>query len=462
MRAESRDKDRRLGAATLITEVEPFVAGDTVIIGIPAGGVAVAAEIARAFSAPLDVCVVRKLRAPTDEASLGFGAIAEGGELVLDAGAAARTGLGEVQIARLIAEKDVEARELLRRIRRGRPPLELAGKTVIVVDDGASTGNTARAALRAARRRGARRTVLALELAPRATLDHLASEADVVVCAEVLPDAHAANRAYQELERIRVDQIADLLGQSEDEAPEPSQRALRGPVRIRVADAALDGDLVVPMSATGLVLFAHSSDQLRHDRGHNLVSRTLEHAGLATLVVDLLTPRERHLGKTPVGRLSFNAEMLARRLAAATSWAREQPETSALAVGYFGTSVGAAAALLAAADPDNRVMAVAARACRPDLADRAIAALRSPTLLLVGERDPALLELNRRALERLRCTKRLSVVGGATHDFEEPGALEQVARRAAAWFGRHLTSGALGWRRSVFEPGPRGASPRVR
>ena len=462
MRAEGRDKDRRLGAAALIEELEPFMGAETVVIGLPAGGVAVAAEIAKAFQVPLDVCVVRKLRGPRDDASLGFGAIAEGGELVLDAASASRSGLGEGQIARLIAEREVEVRELVRRIRRGRAPVDLTGKTVVIVDDGSSTGNTARAALRSVKRRGARRMILALGLAPRATLDELAREADELLCAEVEPDANAANRAYQKLARIRADQIAELLGTERQEAPEPSQRALRGPVRIRVADASLDGDLVLPLGATGIVLFAHGADQARHDKGHLLVSRALEHAGLATLVVDLLTPRERHLIMTPAGRLSFGAEMLAGRLSATTSWAREQPETSPLTVGYFGTSLGAAAALLAAADPDNRVMAIAARACRPDLVERAIASLRVPTLLLVGERDPALLELNRRALERLRCTKRLSVVGGATHDFDEPGALEQVARRAAAWFGRHLTASALGRRRSTFEPGRATAAPRAR
>lgn len=439
MHAGLRDPDRRLGATELARALEGFVAPDVAIIGLPAGGVAVAAMIARQLGAPLDVCVVRKLRAPTDDLALGFGAIAEGGELVLDPPAAARTGLGETQVARLIAEKDVEVRELVRRLRRGRPPIDLAGKTVIVVDDGAATGNTARAALRSVKRRGARRVVLAVVVAAQSTIEELAFEADEIVCLHAEPNAHAANRSWQRFARVPEVEIAELLGAPTDEPSELRMRALRGPVRIRTDEVALEGDLVVPIGARGIVLFAH--EEGRQSGQHHVLTRAFERTGLATLVLDLLTPRERHLGKTPAGRLAFGLDMLAGRLSAATQWTRDQPETSPLAIGYFGSSTGAAAALIAAADPINGVRAVATRSGRPDLANVALAAVRAPTLLLVGERDPALLELNRRALVLLKCTKRLSVVSGATHGFDEPGALEQVARRSANWFSRHLMAG---------------------
>jgi putative phosphoribosyl transferase len=193
------------------------------------------------------------------------------------------------------------------------------------------------------------------------------------------------------------------------------------------------GDLVVPEGASGLVLFAHGSCSSRHSPRNRQVAGALNAAGQATLLIDLLTlDEERHRANV------FDIELLAERLVAATRWVRGQPDLCHLGVGYFGASTGAGAALWAAADLPDQVQAVVSRGGRPDLAAPRLAAVRAPTLLIVGGHDDIVIELNRQALAQLRCEAELEIVPGATHLFEEPGTLEAVQQRAADWFARHL------------------------
>ena len=199
----------------------------------------------------------------------------------------------------------------------------------------------------------------------------------------------------------------------------------------------LPADLVVPADALGCVVFAHGSGSTRLSPRNRLVGGVLEEAGLATLLFDLLLPEE-----AADRRNVFDVELLAERLEGATRWLETRPEIDGLPVGYFGASTGAAAALWAAADLGSRICAVVSRGGRPDLAQARLGEVRSPTLLVVGERDELVLELNREALGRLDCEAELEVVPGATHLFEEPGTLEEVARLARGWFVGHL--GACG------------------
>ena len=199
----------------------------------------------------------------------------------------------------------------------------------------------------------------------------------------------------------------------------------------------LPADLVVPADAFGCVVFAHGSGSTRLSPRNRLVGGVLEEAGLATLLFDLLLPEE-----AADRRNVFDVELLAERLGGATRWLEARQELGGLPVGYFGASTGAAAALWAAADLGSRIRAVVSRGGRPDLAQARLEEVRSPTLLVVGERDELVLELNREALGRLDCEAELEVVPGATHLFEEPGTLEEVARLARGWFVRHL--GACG------------------
>jgi putative phosphoribosyl transferase len=203
-------------------------------------------------------------------------------------------------------------------------------------------------------------------------------------------------------------------------------------VEIALREVSLRGDLTVPSQALGVVLFAHGSGSSRRSPRNRLVAQTLVDAGMATLLFDLLTPDEE------VDRANvFDIELLASRLEAATAWVRQEPEGQ-LPVGYFGASTGAAAALWAAADLGPEISAVVSRGGRPDLAGPRLGDVIAPTLLIVGERDREVLELNRQAQRALQCPNELVVVPRATHLFEEPGALEEVARLATQWFSKHL------------------------
>jgi dienelactone hydrolase len=185
------------------------------------------------------------------------------------------------------------------------------------------------------------------------------------------------------------------------------------------------------------VLFAHGSGSGRHSPRNRYVARALQRAGLATLLIDLLTPEEEEADLRS-GHLRFDVGLLAGRLAAATDWLAENPDTGDLRIGYFGASTGAGAALVAAAERPQEVGAVVSRGGRPDLAGDALPRVRAPTLLIVGGNDAPVIGMNEEAFARLRADKELEIVAGATHLFEEPGALEEVARLAAAWFARHL------------------------
>lgn len=199
----------------------------------------------------------------------------------------------------------------------------------------------------------------------------------------------------------------------------------------------LRGLLGVPSNAQGVVLFAHGSGSGRLSSRNNFVARSLQDAGLATLLIDLLTAEEER-ADAATGHLRFDIAFLALRLVAATRWLKESAETRALHVGYFGASTGAAAALVAAAEIPDDVHAVVSRGGRPDLAGDSLPEVKAPTLLIVGSRDVPVIPLNRDAFNRLRCEKKLEIVPGATHLFEEPGTLEEVARLASAWFTSHL------------------------
>jgi putative phosphoribosyl transferase len=203
----------------------------------------------------------------------------------------------------------------------------------------------------------------------------------------------------------------------------------------------LAGDLVVPELATGVVLFAHGSGSSRHSPRNQLVARALTEEGVATLLLDLLTEEEERTDQRTAA-LRFDITMLAERLVHAVDWLGAEMETRNLPVGLFGASTGAAAALVAAAERAVRVRAVVSRGGRPDLAGPALRRVRAPTLLIVGGQDTQVLALNRRAAKELAAPHRLDVIPGATHLFEEPGALEEVAALAAGWFAEHLPGAA--------------------
>lgn len=210
-------------------------------------------------------------------------------------------------------------------------------------------------------------------------------------------------------------------------------------VRVRVGPVTLEGNLDIPESARGVVLFAHGSGSGRHSPRNRYVAEELRQARLGTLLIDLLTPEEEKIDLR-TRHLRFDLGMLAERLVGGTDWLAQNPDTQSLRVGYFGASTGAGAALVAAAERPNVVGAVVSRGGRPDLAREDLPRVVAPTLLIVGGEDHPVIGMNREAMGQLRAEKELKIVPGATHLFEEPGALEDVVRLAAGWFSRYLNS----------------------
>jgi len=211
-------------------------------------------------------------------------------------------------------------------------------------------------------------------------------------------------------------------------------------VQIQAGHAVLSGNLTIPENAIALVLFAHGSGSSRHSPRNQFVARTLNRAGFGTLLFDLMTPEEEALDIN-TREYRFNISLLAERLVHATSWAGQQAQTRDLRIGYFGSSTGGAAALVAAAELPHDVGAVVSRGGRPDLAGDALPRVQAPTLLIVGGNDDTVIELNEMARDQMRSEMRLEIIPGATHLFEEPGALEQVANLARDWFVDHLGAG---------------------
>jgi putative phosphoribosyl transferase len=208
-------------------------------------------------------------------------------------------------------------------------------------------------------------------------------------------------------------------------------------VRVTAGPVKLDGNLSLPEGSRAVVLFAHGSGSSRHSSRNRYVARLLNEAKLATLLIDLLTLNEEAID-APTAHLRFDVDLLAERLVDATDWLTQYPDTQYLPIGYFGASTGAAAALVAAAERPDVVNAIVSRGGRPEMAGPALTSVRAPTLLIVGGNDVQVIHLNRAALAQLRCEKQLVIIPGATHLFEEPGALDEVARLAREWFHRHL------------------------
>ena len=387
--------------------------------------------------------LVRKIGAPGNP-EFAIGSVAESGEIAMNPAG------GDVEIEPGYIDR--EARSQLRTLQARREqygavrtPVASSGRIVVVVDDGVATGATMLAALNVVRRSRPKWLVAAMAVAPADVVERIAEIADDVVCLDTPEDFRAVGQFFDDFTTVTDEQVVATLHEfrrhraaartalTADAAP--AQRRIS--VEIPAGRVWLEGELVIPEPARGLVVFAHGSGSSRRSPRNAFVAERLHARGLATLLIDLLTEEEEL-----VQRNRFDIDLLTERLVAATRWAEERHETARLAIGYFGASTGAACALRAAAEIGSRVDAVVSRGGRPDLAMPVLSHVRAPTLLLVGGADRGVIELNREAYEHLRCEKRIEIVPGATHLFEEPGALETVADLAAGWFEAHLAHGA--------------------
>lgn len=431
----------RFGAGLeLAPHLESLAGQDVIVLGLARGGMPVAFEVAERLEAPLDILLVRQLPVP-GRPGLSFGTIGEGGARLIDDAIVQEWHLGQDEIAQIEARQRSDLRRRAKRLRGDRDRISLTGRVAVIVDDGMSLSTTAKAACRIARARGARKVIVAAPTAPGDVKTMLAGYADDVVCVDTPAPTSSLRREYRHLPPVPDSEVATLLrraGRGEAAVVEPDTLMdvlLRDEeVQVSVAgNTVVTGIFTVPEHATGVVVFAHGSSSSRHSPRNRLVARVLNHAGLATLISDLLTPEEAR-NRAHV----FDVDLLARRLIDVTRWLEEQSDTASLPVGYFGTNTGAAAALTAAADPRAKVDAVVSRGGRPDLADDALTRVVAPTQLIVGGRDHVVLKLNKIARAAMPGTCEIAVVPGATHVFEEPGTLEEVAELARDWFIDHL------------------------
>jgi putative phosphoribosyl transferase len=456
-------RDRVDAGRQLAAKLRYLAGQPVVVLGLPRGGVPVAAEVATALGAPLDVIVVRKLGVPF-QPELGMGAVGEDGVLVIDPEIVDAAGVSEVELAAIEERERAEVARRALRYRGARPRLPLAGRVAVIIDDGIATGSTARAACQVARALGAARVVLAVPVAPPGWQDRIGRDADELVAVATPVFFYAIGQFYADFSQTSETEVAACLehaaarelgpgpepvplepAKAPELGPAPGHAAVTSPaadppasgeeVEVTAGAAGLPGLLSVPARPSGLVVFAHGSGSSRYSPRNRYVASVLRQAGLGTLLFDLLTVDEE-LDRANV----FDIRLLAERLAGATGWLRSQPAAAGLPVGYFGASTGAAAALLAAAQPGADIAAVVSRGGRPDLAGAALGSVRAPTLLIVGGNDQVVLDLNRRAQVELRCENDLAVVPGATHLFDEPGTLTAAAELARDWFTRHMAA----------------------
>jgi putative phosphoribosyl transferase len=427
--------DRREAGQVLAKQLGFLEGEDVVVLGLPRGGVPVAAEVAMALHVPLDVICVRKLGVPF-QPELAMGAIGEGGVTVREEQVLAATGVPMSEFAII---EQVERRALnaaVTRFRRGRARVDLVGKVAVIVDDGLATGSTARAACYVARQLGAKRVVLAVPVAPTEAVARF-PEADQVIAVATPEPFSAVGYHYRDFRPISDEEVVVALDAAERrvrlDAMNQALGDFDGEINIPADGVELAGHLHLPEPTTAVVIFAHGSGSSRWSPRNIYVAELLYEAGMGTLLMDLLTPAEEQNRS-----LVFDIDLLAKRLVAATHWLRARPGTETAAIGYFGASTGAGAALVAAAEEPDEVAAVVSRGGRPDLAEDRLTEVRAPTLLIVGGDDRVVLELNRQALARIKAPGRLAVVEGATHLFEEPGTLAEAAGLARDFFAAEL------------------------
>ncbi|MCH5671946.1 phosphoribosyltransferase family protein [Streptomyces gilvus] len=417
-----RFQDRRDAGRRLARRLDHLRGQDLLVLGLPRGGVPVAFEVARELDATLDVLVVRKLGVPW-QPELAFGALGEDGVRVLNDDVIRQAGVGPDDRRTVERTERAELERRSRLYRRERPPVPVTGRTVVVVDDGLATGATAEAACRVVHGQGAGRVVLAVPVGPERTLRRLRQSADEVVCLQSPRFFGSVGTWYDAFPQVDDTEVADLLVRATHPVSD-------GDIDVSAGRVRLAARLTMPEGAPAVVAFAHGSGSSRHSPRNRYVADVLHHAGLGTLLLDLLKEDEeddRHK--------VFDIVLLARRLGTAALWLRRE---TGLPVAYFGASTGAAAALEAAA-VDFDIRAVVSRGGRPDLATpAALAHVRAPTLLIVGSLDTRVLSLNRLAADWMHCDHHIAVVPGATHLFEEPGTLSSVADLAREWFTAHL------------------------
>lgn len=420
------------GAALAAALMSYKGAKNTLVIGLARGGIVVAAEIAKMLSLPLNVAAPRKIGAPGNP-ELALGSIMENGEGIFNHSIIRLLGVSRDYLDQEIKKEQARAQQRLALYRPYATSPSISRQTVILVDDGMATGSTMLATIKAMREAQAAKVVVAIPVASTEALALAKEAADEVVCLLSREDFIGVGMYYRHFDQTPDEEVIRLLKEAHSEKKAIFEKGLSIPL----SQGRLIGDLIIPQEAEGIVLFAHGSGSGRLSPRNQFVARYLQEKGLATLLVDLLTIEEERTDAL-TGELRFNIPLLTERLSEITKWILTDKRTHHLAIGYFGASTGAAAALMAGADQGEKIAAIVSRGGRPDLAASVLSKVEAPTLLIVGGKDEIVIELNKNAYAQLTCRKELHVIPGATHLFEEPGALEEVARLASEWFLQYL------------------------
>lgn len=433
--------DRREAGRQLAVLLAPYIQKDNVfIVGLARGGVDTAKGVADALGLSFDVACPRKIGAPGRQ-ELAIGAVTESGQSVWNNELIHQLGLDSAWLNSAAAQQATEAKRRLDRFRAGFPPRTWRGKTIVLVDDGLATGATMRAAILGARAEGAKTVIVAVPVSPIDTLAQIKKDCDVMLCLQAPKEFESVGQFYEHFDQVTDDQVIELLGRNTQRERMAYNEISTGiqemeiPLKSipKLPQRCILGVLTLPPEASQIILFVHGSGSSRRSPRNEAVAAELNKQGIATLLVDLLTEQEAQQDEIS-GALRFDIDMLASRVLESIHWLKTMPQTRSLAIGLYGASTGAAAALIAAAALGTSIFAVVSRGGRPDLAGAALTSVRSPTLLIVGEKDIEVLALNQEAYALLECPKNLTVIPGATHLFEEPGTLILAARAAIHWF----------------------------
>lgn len=431
-----RFQNRKQAGMLLAHKLKEYALRRPLVLALPRGGIPLAKEIADTLKAPLDILAVKKIGAPGNP-EFAVGAVSEDGVPVLDEDTITKFSLDREEIIHESERKAAEMREQLELFRKHLPIRPAAGHDVILVDDGIATGATMEAALQVLRRRDAARIFVAAPVCSGEAADRMKRIADGTVILFIPEFFRSVGAWYEDFHQVEDQEALALLGIGKQTG---IASVYRESVEIRVGAEIVEGDLAVPDRAKLMVIFSHGSGSSRKSRRNRFVAESLQQAGIATLLFDLLTTQESW-NRANV----FNIDLLAERLSQATDWARARfPD---LKLAYFGASTGAAAALQAAAKRPADLMAVVSRGGRPDLA-KGLHNVKAPVLLIVGGADMMVLRLNEEARKQIP-QARLTVIPGAGHLFEEEGKLEDVVEYSLEWL---LRSASGGKKKIVKEP----------
>lgn len=421
----------RVHAGRLLAEkLKNYKNKDVLVLALPRGGVPVAAEIARALNAPLDVLLVRKIGAPF-QTELAVGALCEDELPVWNTPMLSQLGLEPDDLNHTVSLETQKIKFQAGLFRKGRHLPPVYQKPVIIVDDGLATGATMLAAVKLLKKKRAVKIIAAIPVAAATSAELLRKKVDEVIVIEEREDLMSVGQWYEDFSQTTNEEAISLL--EENHGTVKIKTDTQG-IEIPIEGIKLNGDLHGFSNMKALVIFAHGSGSSRKSPRNQQVARYLNDQGFGTLLFDLLTDDEAQ-----DRRNVFNIEFLGQRLAAVTTWLHEEPKLKSIPFAFFGASTGAAAAIRAAdkLSASGAIYAIVSRGGRPDLAADSLERTITPTLLLVGGNDFGVINLNRQA-QQLLPNCELSIVPGATHLFEEPGTLEEVSKQAVEWFNDHL------------------------